>query len=540
MNKKHLMAWYFASALLLGAGCSDSDSGYDPGIEFSKTGEVTLIASIRNCTTRASLVNTGEARWLAGDALSVVCTDGSAVTFTLDGTGGTRRAFFKGFIPEGREMGPYALYPTTTSISGSDVRVTLPTEIEPAATGSCSAMIAPIADSYEITFQHLLSYMTIQFSNVSSSAAKIELKADKNLSGEFTAAIDEAMSEGIAAREGTNTLTIVLPEKSESTVSVSFALPVGDYSQITATAYDANGENLGEAECLTAPIRAELADLRALSVTMPDYSPQQPIEGTVLVAGIYWATGNLQHIVGQTDEGFQTDWRIAPNQWEYVNCENAGASGKAVTFKPTNYDQCDHFNWGGIASPFDTEAASAIVVPVGTDISGKMYTTQDGSTATTDFTEARFGDLAFWASKGQWRMPTQAEFDQLLAKASLQYGSYKLGEGKVITGILFTDPEPGQLPTVNETEVELTADDIAKGLFLPKAGRRYSGEPLNINNQGTQGVYWGAESITGENANKPCYGVVISIQSAVVKYPYWNKAFDATAGFSIRPVYVVK
>ena len=98
----------------------------------------------------------------------------------------------------------------------------------------------------------------------------------------------------------------------------------------------------------------------------------------------------------------------------------------------------------------------------------------------------------------------------------------------------------GQLPTVNENEVELTADDIAKGLFLPKAGRRYSGEPLNINNQGTQGVYWGAESITGENANKPCYGVVISIQSAVVKYPYWNKAFDATAGFSIRPVYVVK
>ena len=58
--------------------------------------------------------------------------------------------------------------------------------------------------------------------------------------------------------------------------------------------------------------------------------------------------------------------------------------------------------------------------------------------------------------------------------------------------------------------------------------------------QGTQGVYWGAESITGDGANKPCYGVVISIQSAAVKYPYWNKAFDATAGFSIRPVYVDK
>ena len=33
---------------------------------------------------------------------------------------------------------------------------------------------------------------------------------------------------------------------------------------------------------------------------------------------------------------------------------------------------------------------------------------------------------------------------------------------------------------------------------------------------------------------------VLSIQSAAIKYPYWNKAFDAKAGFSIRPVYIKK
>ena len=88
----------------------------------------------------------------------------------------------------------------------------------------------------------------------------------------------------------------------------------------------------------------------------------------------HWALGNLQHVEGSTDEGFQTDWRIAPEQWEYINCENAGASGKAVTFKPTDYTQYDHFNWGGIANPFLCAAEHPAVAAVGTDISGRMYT----------------------------------------------------------------------------------------------------------------------------------------------------------------------
>lgn len=541
MNIRKHISWLFAAALLTGAGCNDSESEYDPGIGFSKTGEVTLIASIQNCTTRASLVNTGEARWLAGDAISVVCTDGSTVEFALDGTGGTRRAFFHGTIPDGKEMGSWALYPSTTKLSGSELQVTLPAEIEPASTGSCSAMIAPITDSYEIEFRQLLSYLTIQFSNISSSATKIELTSEKSLSGQFTAPTDEALETGLAAVTGSNTLTIRLPEKSETTLSATFALPVGDYSRITATAYDAAGKNLGEVECLTAPIRAELADMRSLSVKMPDYSPQVQIEGTVLVAGIYWATGNLQHIVGQTDEGFQTNWRLAPNQWEYVNCENAGASGKAVTFTPETTDQYDHFNWGGIADPFSADGTGSMVVPVGTDIAGLMFTTQDGTTATTDFAAAKFGDLAFWASKGQYRLPTVNELTQLATKASAQYGSYTLEEGKVITGYLFTDPEPNQQPTINDNEVEFTKEDIDKGLFLPKTGRRYSkAEDLKVTAQGTQVVYWGSESVTGDDATGVCYGDMLAIVSAKLTHPYWNKGIDAWAGLSIRPVYIVK
>lgn len=522
------------------AGCDDSEQAYNPDIKFSRTGDITLIASIENCTTKASLVNTGEARWQREDAVSVVCTDGSTVTFTLDGTGGTRRAFFTGTIPDGKEMDGYALHPASATFSGNTLKAVLPDEITPSTTGSCSIMAAEIDNSCEITFRQLLSYLSVQIGNVSTEAATIELKADNNLSGEVSATLPEAFATGIAAQKGSNGITVTLPEKRESTVTVNFAVPTGEYGSITATQYDASGKDIGQVECLAAPIKAELAYMKTISATLPKYTPMEPIEGTVLVAGIYWALGNLQHVEGCTDEGFQTDWRIAPEQWEYINCENAGASGKAITFKPKDYTECDHFNWGGIANPFLCAAEHSAVVPVGTDISGQMYTSQNCTSATADFTAAKFGDLAYWASNGKFRLPTQAEMTKLVNEASSQYGSYKIAENKVITGILFTDPATGESPSHNETEVEFTAEDIAKGLFLPKAGRRYNKTDLTINAQGTQGVYWLSEAITGDGATEPCYGAVLSIQSAAIKYPYWNKAFDAKAGFNIRPVYIKK
>lgn len=540
MNKTFNLFCCCAAAAMFAAGCDDSEQEYNPDIKFSRTGDVTLIASIENCTTRASLVNTGEARWQREDAVSVVCTDGSAVTFALDGTGETRRAFFTGTIPAGKEMGGYALHPASATLSGTTLKAVLPQEITPSSAGSCSVMAAEIGNSSEITFRQLMSYFTVQIGNVSTEAVKIELKADNNLSGEISATLPEAFATGIAAQEGSNGLVVTLPEKRESTVTVTFAVPVGEYGSLTATAYDAAGKDIGQVECLTTPINAELADMRTISATLPKYAPQEPIEGTVLVAGIYWALGNLQHVAGNTDEGFQTDWRIAPEQWEYVNCENAAASGKAVTFSPTDYTQCDHFNWGGIADPFDNAGSSTALAPVGTDISGRMYTSQDCTAATTDFAAAKFGDLAYWASKGQYRMPTPAELQKLMNEASSQYGSYKIAEGKVITGILFTDPEEGESPTHNDAEVEFTPEEIAGGLFLPKGGRRYNAQPFTVNVQGTQGTYWASESVTGSDATEPCYASILHIVSAKATFPYWNKAFDAKAGYMIRPVYIKK
>lgn len=543
MNKRLNIFWCLAAAAVCAVGCDDSDAEYDPGIRFSRTGDVTLVAGIENCATRASIVATGEARWQREDAIGVVCEDGTMVTFPLDGTGETRRAFFSGTIPQGKRMGAYALHPATASMTGDVLKASLPVETTPSTSGSCSVMAARIDDSAEIDFRQLVSYVSLQIENVSDDAATIVLKADKNLSGEFSARLPEAFETGLEATgDGEQGLVVALPEKHGTTVTVVFPLPVGEYRSLVAASCNAEGKELVAEECLATPLRADRGLLRSVQVTLPKVSNEKPqIEGTILVAGIYWAPGNLQYFEGATGEGFQTDWRLAPDQWHYVNCENAAASGKAVTFKPTSYQpQYDHFNWGGIAAPFDKAAESSAVAAVGTDISGKMYTSQDCTAVTTDFAAAKYGDLAFWASKGKFRLPTQAEMQKLVDEASSQYGSYEVASGKFVTGILFTNPAEGEQPVHNDTEVTFTDEDMARGLFLPKAGRRYNSTEYTVNVQGTQGVYWTSESITGDKADQPCYGAVFSIQSAAIKYPYWNKAFNATAGFSIRPVYIEK
>lgn len=542
MNKKvniflNLVAAAFAVTTV--TGCDDSDDIYDPEITFSKTGEVAFIASIENCQTRASLVNTGEARWLKDDAIGVVCTDGSVAELKLDGTGETRRAMFRGLIPDGKELGSYALHPSDAVFSGDVVTVQLPAEAECTPAGTCSVMVSEINGTTDLTFRQMMSYINIRISNISPDATKIVLSSEKNLSGTYSLKLPDALGNGLEATDGSETITIILPEKKETSASTTLAIPVGTYSSLMATTFNAKDQKLAEVECLQSDMQTERAQLRKIEATLPKVNTKKPpIEGTVLVAGIYWAPGNLQYYEGTTADGFQAGWRLAPNQWHYVNCENAGALNKAVTFKPSNYNNSDHFNWGGIAKPFDKDPMSSATAAVGTDIAGQMFTSQDCTVPTTDFSAAKYGDLAFWATKGKFRLPTQAEYKKLYEEASIQYGSYKVAEGKFVTGFLFFDPEDGEEPTFSDEVVEFTEEDMARGLFLPKAGRRYNSTDYQINVQGTQGVYWTSGVITGDGATEPCYGAVFSIQNAAIKYPYWNKAFDAKAGFSIRPVYI--
>ena len=526
---------YCLPVLALAVGCTEAEGVSEFQPDTNKSGNVTLLASIENADSRAQVVATGEARWLRNDAIAVLCDDGSIETFNLDGTGDTRRALFTGTV-EGKSVGEYALYPADATYSNGTLTATLSETTPVASTGSCSIMAGVINEKNEVEFKQLTAYVSLQLSKVSDKAKTIVISSDKSLSGEFSVALPEAFETGIAAVAGDKTITIDLSANPTTTVNAFFPIPVGDYSFLKATAYSAAGVSVGEIDLSSGLISVTRGLLLSYVLEMSGTAKPTPIPGTVNVAGIYWAIGNLQYEKdGATSNGFAAGWHIAASQ--------AGYYHQNLTSGRSDFNKAEIYNFGGITDPFSAVATASATAAVGTDISAKMYKDQACTIETTDFDAAQYGDIAHWASRGQYRMPKQEEFATLLEKASVVKATYTL-DGVLVTGVYFFDPELGETPVQTLDEVkELTDADLTTGLFLPWIGRSYNAESTqyNIYKWGDQGPYRASNVITGSDANQPCYGVVFAtnyIGTATTCLPYWNKAFDAKGRYAIRPVYV--
>ena len=308
--------------MALAVGCTQDEGISEFQPDTNKTGNVTLLASIENADSRASLVATGETRWQANDAIKVVCDDGSTSIFNIDGTGETRRALFTGTL-DGKSVGEYALYPTTAELSDQTLSVEFPSEIAPSPTGTCAFMAGVINEKNEVEFKQLTAYVTVQINKLAPETAKIVFTSDKNLSGAYSVTLPEGMTEGAIAKDGDATVTVVFAEAAPTMVNVFFPLAIGNYAHLTATAYNANGKKLNEVVLgnLIAASRGLLLDYQIELAPKVAEKPA-PIEGTVNVAGIYWAVGNLEYDKDcVASAGFNAGWRIAPNQAHYIRCE---------------------------------------------------------------------------------------------------------------------------------------------------------------------------------------------------------------------------
>ena len=386
--------------MALAVGCTEAEGISEFQPDTNKSGNVTLLASIENADSRASLVATGEARWQPNDAIKVVCDDNSTAIFDIDGTGETRRALFTGTV-EGKNVGQYAIYPTTAELIGDNLSIELPSQITASPTGTCSFMAGVIDEKNEVLFKQLTAYVTVQINKLDPSTGSIVFSSDKNLSGLHSVTLPEDMETGAVAKNGDATVSLVFTETAPTMVNAYFALPVGEYAHITATAYNTSGKKISEVVLgsLVSASRGLLLDYQIELAPMQAERPK-PIAGTVNVAGIYWALGNLEYDKDcVATAGFNAGWRIAPNQAHFIHCEEK-FDGDITGL--TNFDKYDHFNFGGIAAPFSAAVADAVDnVEPGFNFGGKMYTDQACKVETTDFAAAKFGDIAFWASNGQ-------------------------------------------------------------------------------------------------------------------------------------------
>ena len=253
------------------------------------------------------------------------------------------------------------------------------------------------------------------------------------------------------------------------------------------------------------------------------------------VAGIKWAVANLEYDKDTTTEGFAAGWKLADGQYNFVHF---GSTGDLTL---TDYNKTNHFNFGGIADPFSCAKASAISMATSDpafDFSAKMYTDQTCTTATTDFAAAQYGDIAYWASNGKYRMPSAEDFKTLWDNASRTLATYTVG-ATTIKGMYFFNPAAGEAPAVDSANTKvLTAEDLIVGLFLPLAGRGYDGTEYNVNKIGTQGVYRTStvnKTSTADDTN----GLIYRLHS-LTEGAYWHASFGATARYLIRPIYIAE
>ncbi len=253
-----------------------------------------------------------------------------------------------------------------------------------------------------------------------------------------------------------------------------------------------------------------------LNVLVDDTTPWIDIHG------IKWGRYNLQYDPSVTEEGWVTKF--------------------------------DHFRWGDVAAAHN----------YGYSGRDKFYT-GTGNIQTQNISNNQYGDLPYYVSKGKWKLPTKAEFDDLMAHSGQYLGYYYDGLNTVY-GVLFDptvaeslrgkvlDKNDNVLKTSNANASavnvgkinisgnklkQFTISDMKRGIFFPFAGTYtdYSvGNPV-LNKPGSWGSYWTAngtnadqaQSFTGQYLNNgqfyPCTTVGVSAQN-----PKRNM-------YSIRPIY---
>ena len=279
----------------------------------------------------------------------------------------------------------------------------------------------------------------------------------------------------------------------------------------------------------------------------------------VKVCGIRWAKGNLQCIQNEGDATFQNGWRIAPTQWHHLTYTDNKETATAYTYD-NNGTRFEHFNYGGIARQARFVSNGNPLTPTvdGLDISGKMYS---DITATTEVTGAGafkeidtftsegnhnelWGDVAYWASKGQYKMPTAADMKKLHNEVHKIAGVYTTPDGKKVWGELFTTILPGESRKTITAAIELTDADLESGLFLPKGGRRYNKDSSSlINAVSTQGTYRTSTYLKVMSGYHIAAYYHIDAGNGAKLYDNGvaggsaaNSAYGATAGYLIRPI----
>ena len=285
------------------------------------------------------------------------------------------------------------------------------------------------------------------------------------------------------------------------------------------------------------------AKVYPITVAVKEFTPNPPY---VEVAGVKWGKYNLQYTPGSNADGWTGGYHLAANPWDYYYSDGRLPVLSTGSAAETDGIKSDHFRWGDIskAHNYGSDAKEHYDGTVG-DIQRQITNSNE------------FGDLPYYASQQQWRLPSPEDFEELMRNTTEYVGYYNDGTNKIY-GVLFVPDgvahgwvlnknnvkkkQSNQTGSISSNELrEFTKEFINKGVFFPAAGSYtdYSNGAPTMYTAGRQGLYWTSKSVSTTNA----YSFTFYLTSGSFNLPTVgnNNAGNRPRKFemySIRPIYV--
>ena len=303
--------------------------------------------------------------------------------------------------------------------------------------------------------------------------------------------------------------------------------------------------------------KVEAAAYYPITVEVKEYIPNPPY---IEIAGVKWGKSNLQYTPDKKTDGWVDGYHLAANPWDYFYTESSpmNLEPNVIKIPSTNAENTkfDHFRWGDISKAHsfaygDRDHYDSSVANIEKKNSNNEY-----------------GDIAYYASKGDWRLPNAEEFKKLMENTTEYIGYYPSEAGDVL-GVLFVPDgvahgkiigKNGQFVANSNVTGNIqgfagkkyqtstivrkfTAEEISKGIFFPAAGTftTYSSGPTNLNNPGRMGYYWTADCFNDKQAKSFTFQFTANGRVMFATVGNSNAGTDLPPKnnmYSIRPIYI--
>lgn len=303
--------------------------------------------------------------------------------------------------------------------------------------------------------------------------------------------------------------------------------------------------------------KVEAAAYYPITVEVKEYIPNPPY---IEIAGVKWGKSNLQYTPDKKTDGWVDGYHLAANPWDYFYTESSpmNLEPNVIKIPSTNAENTkfDHFRWGDISKAHsfaygDKDHYDSSVANIEKKNSNNEY-----------------GDIAYYASKGDWRLPNAEEFKKLMENTTEYIGYYPSEAGDVL-GVLFVPDgvahgkiigKNGQFVANSNVTGNIqgfsgkkyqtstivrkfTAEEISKGIFFPAAGTftNYSSGLTNLNNAGRMGYYWTADCFNDKQAKSFTFQFTANGRVMFATVGNSNAGTDLPPKnnmYSIRPIYI--